>query len=386
MKKIFLILFTLVCISLDMNAQSWLTSTQAFFRRSAQARQISQQLSMQVEKSFEQACKVSCAHTPTNHLMFSGPSRRMRQPLYAEPTLLYPDASFITTPSQLSSHFLVQQNEAFTQEFPKMQLLQNQIIANLEDFEKHKQITRIAPEEIAPWLARQLPDDLLYLLLGEYHLCPEVQPQIAEIVSSVGKRFQNRQIILFTEFLMDGKIWDEASAEPPEMDSSKYRIVWTTAQTCHIPSIGLEPAFEAANDTRLYYRSPHSKSWWAASRQQNVWASLEGVRLRNEKWLKTLQEYRHLYPEALFIVYAGAAHVAYNEPYSIGVTLGGPKTRVISIYPNYSLVEETTLSTPFDKITEGRFANIPVLNFTNQKLSRLAGFDYSIKVLNFPND
>ncbi len=395
MRKRLLLFLLFLSATLGAQAQEgFFSQIRLFGRQTTQTQQITKQLAQQVESSFQKACEFACSEQ-TYHLLTSGPSKYMRQPLYSSPTQLYPNATFITTPEQLSSYFLVQQNKNITHQLPKLQQLRDEILANLENFEKTKQVTLIPEEETpAAWLVDQLQDDLEYLLLGEVHYYPEIQPQIVNMIRSLRHRYPDRQIILFTEFLLENETWDMAA--DLTINYKEYQKVWIAAQVRQIQSIGLEPAFVEKDHVRLHYRPPIQTSWLASSRQQNIWASLEGMRLRNTRWLQTLKTYRAQYPHALFIIYAGEAHVSYNEPYSIGTALGNKKIKVINFDNNFSLGTNSTLTTPFDHITSGRFTMekltdkkygiTPILHFPDKHLSRLAGFDYSVKVTIFPHD
>lgn len=44
----------------------------------------------------------------------------------------------------------------------------------------------------------------------------------------------------------------------------------------------------------------------------NMWSTPEGMRVRNADWYQAIAEYRKEMPDALFIVYAGAAHLDYS--------------------------------------------------------------------------
>ena len=124
----------------------------------------------------------------------------------------------------------------------------------------------------------------------------------------------------------------------------------------------------------------------------SVWASLEGMLVRNEHYAAILQEYRKMHPDALFIVYTGAAHVQYISPFSLSKKFPPEETFVVSLYPSQRLgltpAESqsmnvrpfyTSLMSEFDFATGGTFPQ-KTLYWKTKESARAAGFDVQLKL------
>ena len=125
----------------------------------------------------------------------------------------------------------------------------------------------------------------------------------------------------------------------------------------------------------------------------SIWATLEGVRLRNERWINTLSSYRTKYPDALFIVYTGADHALYNRPFSLATHFPQEQTFVTALYPDKgtdfisdgkwwhvpSMTEKSYLG-PLEQIHKQADFPQPVLKWSTPQLSQIAGFDVRIKI------
>ena len=52
----------------------------------------------------------------------------------------------------------------------------------------------------------------------------------------------------------------------------------------------------------------------------------EAIRLRNKFWLEQIKYFRQQNPDAVFIIYAGAEHLSYSAPFSVGAQLPQQET------------------------------------------------------------
>ena len=277
---------------------------------------------------------------------------------------LYPDVPFLLNNKQAELYLQHRINREISKDVSANNKWYHQLRKHLEDFELAQvQITH-SPTEDVNWLARQIPPQTSYLLLGEYHLLPDAPSVISTLLKTLREQQPARPIFLFTEQMYHkthtviNPFYEELFAQL-EADTD-----------LHIQVVGLE--METVGDYA-----------WVTGRNEtyinttDLWATREGIRLRNTYWLNILKKYRAENPEALFIVHGGLGHIGYTYPYSIGSTWSGPNTFVISLTPEKE-------RTPFDLLTKKRFLNERVLQFNDKALSRLAGFDVQLRLPSAP--
>ncbi|MBO4675418.1 MAG: hypothetical protein J5601_04965 [Elusimicrobiaceae bacterium] len=252
------------------------------------------------------------------------------------PRELYPNASFLSS-RELVPYMLAKNNleirkhirlhqareEAFVEKFGKLPA----------DFGEVDAAPFVGAE--AQWLAEQVPADTQYLLLGEIHM-QGLQPYLADFIKHIRVRNPQREIILLTEFLPARSTWTEESGQTINFDDEKDRwtaymvmsndLVFTAAQEERMKLVGLERnevcSYDEINGKNLVEGVP-----------QSFWETVEGMRLRNERWLEVIEEYRQAHPDALFIIYAGSGHCEYYQPYSLGAALAGERTFVATVQP-----------------------------------------------------
>ena len=140
-----------------------------------------------------------------------------------------------------------------------------------------------------------------------------------------------------------------------------------------IPVIGLDPQFVFDNLSAAVELEDNS-----VSQAVNMWTTLEGIRLRNEDWLATLEKYRKQYPHAFFILYGGAVHFDYAFPFSIGQALAGSTTHVTILQPEKVRDRDGNVTNKFslfDQACGDQFIQALLVKINNKKLARLVGFD-----------
>lgn len=294
------------------------------------------------------------------------PGQQFSQPFKASPADIYPDASFLTNSQQLELYFISRNNRAMQQMITDLSNQLTMLRRNRRAFYAACQRPTITSTQVPTWLAKQIPQKTDHLFLGEQHNANGPKEAILSLLPEIKTRFANRPIILFTEFLPEQQRW-EGGTDIPYKDRLP---IWQQAQALQIPVIGLEPQFVLDNSHIKLASS-------TADNSENIWSSLEGALIRNNRWNKTLTKYRKKYPDALFIIYSGAAHAYYSEPHSLGSQLEHANTFVVSLHPQHS-------QTPvfFDILTDEVFANEPILHIQNKNFSRVAGFDIQVKVPN----
>ena len=104
----------------------------------------------------------------------------------------------------------------------------------------------------------------------------------------------------------------------------------------------------------------------------SLWRTLGGVYLRNIYWRKIIEETREKYPDALFIIHAGAGHVNYTAPYTVARFFKPEETFVLEVSSRDGGL--------FHAYTKGGFDIEPILGWRDKDLARLVGYDVRILV------
>lgn len=342
---------------------------------------LSKVLSKQVRQSYESACTIQQCYKASCINLQVGPSKHLRSPIQATPTHLYPQATFLK-PENLSDYFLAQNNKEIVKILPLVQEREKIVLNSISHLKTTQEFVNHPHTEDMNWLASQITPNISTFLLGEVHYKPEIQENIVDLLSHLRAQNPTREIILFTEFLPQDSVWGiDIKKSPFEV----YTKVWKSATDNNILTIGLEPNFVEDNDVEMIYHSASSRwDFLAACYHQNIWASLEGLRIRNENWIQTLNKYRTLHPDALFIVYAGSGHLIATEPYSIATYFEQQNTFTAALFPDYDQIADTYQVSNFDKLTEGTFDE-RVLFFKDPTSIKITGFNTRIKI-NSPID
>lgn len=283
-------------------------------------------------------------------------------PLSGNYSELYPDVPFLKTQEQISAYLVSQVNREVAKTMAYREAYWKKFEAYLPRIKETMLHFTHEPQEDMKWLAGQISEHTRYLFLGERHEVPEVQENITRLMQEIRRTQPQRQIFLFTEFLEAGPQWTPGQ----EITHPEYLSVWQAAYKEGITVLGLE------HDIDL------SPTW------RDIWKTREGVRLRNRHWLATIEQYRHDYPDALFIVYTGAGHVMYHEPYSLGRFFAGPQTYVATFYPekgrdqNKRITYNTSF---FDILTaQAHLATERIISFDDKEISQLVGFDAQFRL------
>ena len=351
-------------------------------RNTAARAEVSARLGPQLNSSYARLLQLQQQYPKT--FFRGGPSKSLVNEFWYDaledfstripPEQMYPGVSSLPR-EHLAEYFLTQQNLELEKWIPILQKQQETLTKEVPFLEQNRRLVTHPAQWDLRWLADQVTPEISYLLVGERHGFTEISNAVTQLVLTLRLRYPQRQIFLFTEFLPEGKTWKELKAFE---GTRLHDPTWQAADISQIPVVGLEPRFVWDNiELRLSYQNKQDQAC-----EQLLWGSVEGVRIRNEHWLNTLQQYRQQYPQALFVVYAGGAHLSYLEPYSLGITLPKEQTLVTSLRPQryYMGHENQPLVTEFDELTEGRFRD-RVIHFTSKEAARIAGFDISIQIL-----
>ncbi len=357
--KIFFCLAACFCLSAVTYAQQ---------RHVAKAAQLSLPLFTSTEEEITRVLtqRVQNSYRQLRTQLYLTPGQHFSQPFPVSPAEVYPDAFFLTNSQQLELYFISRNNRATRQMLTDISNQLTILQKNRRAFYAACQHPTIPSTKVPAWLASQIPQKTDYLFLGEQHKVSELKRTIISLLPEIKNRFANRPILLFTEFLPEQQRWEGS----PDIPYKNRLAIWQQAQALQIPVIGLEPQFVLDN-SHIYLASATPVN------SENIWSSLEGAQIRNNRWSKTLAKYRKKYPDALFIIYSGDAHASYSEPHSLGSQLEHANTFVVSLHPQHS-------QTPvfFDILTDEVFANEPILHIQNKNFSRVAGFDIQVKVPN----
>ena len=356
-----------------------LLTGQAAARGGADAAGLTARLQAQVQRSYRQALRVQQKYPDVGYLggpskNFVGPRRYWQSLVWLEPTDIYPGVSFLSA-QQIPAYFLIQHNLRLREWLPVLDERSHMLTVYKDELEKYRVAVTHPLHADMRWLADRVTEKTKYFLIGERHGFAEITNAIATFMLSLRLKYPNREIILLTEFLPENKYY--YPAVPKDLYDNK-RPVWNAAEVTDIPVVGLEP--EYVTDSREV--TLECANGPGCREQRAAWASLEGIRLRNERWMRVIKKYREKYPHALFVVYSGGGHVNYTEPYSLGRQLVGENTLVAMVYPRTykrRSGELTTIVDDFDWLTEGRFPQ-RVLWFTNPAATWLTGFDIRIKI------
>lgn len=349
-------------------------------------RNISRVLNKRLNLSFQRAYEVQNQCLPNMIIKAYAPSKSMSHNIKGSVQELYPHAAtFLTTKKQLTLYFLARNNREFINVYPKFQQMQQQIRAHIPDFQASIVSTGHPQTQDLKWIAEQLPKNLDYFLIGEAHFYPEIRQAVSNLIHEVRLQFPQRRIFLFTEFMLDGDVYpsDNFREVLPQ-----YTTIWQAAVKEGITPVGLElsalgPSIKTA---QISSRSGTGLLGISTMHKTRIGATLEGIRLRNRHWLQILKDYKQKYPDALFIVYAGAWHVEYNHPYSLAKVLQShANVFETSLYPIVNLYSSdcSLITSTFDRLTDGKFPQ-RVLQFNDQNLKHLAGFDVQVKIPVFP--
>ena len=294
------------------------------------------------------------------------------------PKIFYPHLPALSS-EQLAQCFLIQHNLELVKWMPQQEELRQYVEKHTTLLRTHQVPVSVPANQEMTWLARQVTPETKNLLLGEIHNTT-LGDALPELLRELRRTQQNRQIFLFTEFLPARQEWGHMDVGALYFPDQEF--IWNTAYVQRIVVIGLEPYFTFQDQPQLMERNPFYQG--RAMPGNNIWQSLAGVRVRNQRWMQILQEYREKYPDALFIVYAGNAHVSYSEPYSLGSRLAKQNTLVALLYPETNVWHPsghtTVLTSKFDAWTDGKFVKDNIVQFDLPIFSRVVGFDIRIRV------
>lgn len=347
---------------------------------------ISRQLKLRVDKTFQQAQELQKQLPQEYNLLTGEPIQKIYSPQILNPQELYPHNTFLKTHKQTGNYLIARNNRLFLREVRRMKQIWAQVNENLPRLQQEAQATE-QPENQVSWLVEAIPPQTTQLFIGEMHGYPEISRFMSRLLPELRTQYPSRKIILFTEFLPENLKWTGQRPSTKEVLESlhSYYPIWDSALQAQIEVIGLEiPVATKENDCcEVRYTDRQG-----GSRKQRVWASLEGIRLRNERWKKTLATYREKYPEALFVIYTGSMHSLYNAPFTLAHC--AEQTFVSVLYPEryvdfessnrISELEDKPMPGPLESLIDQMDFHRSVVKWQSPDLPAIAGFNARIKI------
>lgn len=345
---------------------------------------LSRQLSISAAESYHHALLLSRHLPPDQFVIMGNPTKSAFDVKHLDPRAIYPDLPFLKTSRQTANYMVKQTNRLYIRETKQLSAVWEAIHTYMPTFQQLA-AKLPQPENIPQWLAADVPQHTKNLFIGEIHNYSEIPQAIADCLAPLRARFAARKIFLFTEFLPEGYHWNPSDLPNIPKNLEIHSPVWKAAQEQQMEVIGLEPDFVLKNKTFVYYTNRDNEK-----AERSIWGTLEGVRIRNERWNKLLAAYREKNPDALFIIYTGAGHSLYNLPFSLAQTPAGGAPYVVAFYPKQMEVMDFSENIPMQIITEktgplerlSGTVNFPqkVLYWDSAVLSRVSGFNARIKV------
>ncbi len=296
---------------------------------------------------------------------------------------IYPDKPFLTTRPQVANYMLAHNNRLLIHEAARMKQLSADLTARLPQLEEA--IAKSPrPAKPIPWLLEQIPEQTSMLFLGEVHDVPEIHETIVSLLAQLRDKNPNRKIVLFTEFLPEELHYTAEAATPTPMSMIQ---IWKSALRHDIEVIGLEPDFVTGDLSKQLVQNSEGTKLVGV----NQWANLEGVRLRNEAWVRTLEKYRAQDPDALFVVYSGLGHSGYNQPFTLSRAFEHEKPYVVSLVPSHKIRTKKidpqegnrhVIANYHDMLEQMLVKDLPqpIIHLPDPELSRLTGFDVRLKI------
>lgn len=353
---------------------------------------ISRQLDQRMAQTYRQAKQAQMQLQLNHNIIMGEPIQQIFKTEELNNPELYPDLKdFLKNSSQTGKYLVARNNRLFVREVRRMQKVRAQIDKNLPRLREEASATP-QPQNSMAWLAKILPASTTQFFIGEAHGYNEIRQSVAKLVQEIRARQPQRKIIMFTEFLPENFKWTgrkPSITEVPEV-LQKYFPIWNQSLQAQTDVIGLELPNAVDDYCEIRYLNHLGNL-----DRQTVWASLEGVRLRNERWQKTLAHYRAQYPDALFIIYTGADHSMYNRPFTLATP--GEHTFVTVLYPErYEAFAPSGRFTgtyvaknmrgPLERLVDKLDFQRLVIKWQSSDLPAIAGFDVRIKVpVTLPN-
>lgn len=215
-----------------------------------------------------------------------------------------------------------------------------------------------------------------YIFLGEIHFVPNIQQEIEQTLVALRAKYPKRKIFLLTEFLpnIETDLYRTKMAKLKKF--SNYSSIIRVADVLKMPVVGLDPVWLFNQKYPIMWVSQQS----GLIEKEEMWHSVELVRLRNQIWKEKILALRELYPDALFVFHAGNSHVEYNAPFSLSAEFPAEETFVATFYPYEVSNNKPTRCDLLDAFNSGLFAWRRYVAWPDAQRARLAGFNVRFKI------
>ncbi len=276
------------------------------------------------------------------------------------------------SPEAQRNYFLSANNRAIATLWKQRAALFKAIKARQNEFLTQK-ISNSTQEPFVQ-MAAQIGPEIKQVMIGEIHDYTWLQPGISSFLEALRAKYPKRQIVLVTEFLPRGKKNMRPARDWMRQANPEYETLFNEATRLGIRIKGLESNY-------IYFHTPPKMEIPGVTPEEevNMWSTTEGMRVRNADWYQAIAEYRKEMPDALFIVYAGAAHLDYSYLSSLSRRFPREETFIGMVYPYVPDGKEIMTCDNIDEVLPA-LNTVKYLSWPSKDLRNLAGFDVRIKL------
>lgn len=276
------------------------------------------------------------------------------------------------SPEAQRNYFLSANNRAIATLWKQRAALFKAIKARQNEFLTQK-ISNPTQEPFVQ-MAAQIGPEINQVMIGEIHDYTWLQPGISSFLEALRAKYPERQMVLVTEFLPRGKKNMRPARDWMRQANPEYETLFNEATRLGIRIKGLESNY-------IYFHTPPKMEIPGVTPEEevNMWSTPEGMRVRNADWYQTIAEYRKEMPDALFIVYAGAAHLDYSYLSSLSRRFPREETFIGMVYPYVPDGKEIMTCDNIDEVLPA-LNTVKYLSWPSKDLRNLAGFDVRIKL------
>lgn len=249
----------------------------------------------------------------------------------------YPDQPFLHRPLLgpliREAYMLAQSNRWYIYHLREMETFWPRFNEAIPRFYQEAEATvQPAETELVSWALKQIPLNTKVLGVGEYHGYMEISEFVAKLLEALVKRAEahNQKVVMFTEFRSNYDSEDNyiglISGWTPYW---YYHVpIWEKAQNLGVEVIGLEDKYIKSSMTDVKkIKNGHTHDF-------SLWATMEGLRLRNKRWLEIIQAYQKENPNDILFIYAGADHLLLNKPFTLSKQFNPEEIFVLSVIPD----------------------------------------------------
>ncbi len=286
----------------------------------------------------------------------------------------YEDLSFWNTlsPQAKRNYFLAANNRASALSLKQRLQIIKALRKQLPDFWQERLVFPHQPLEDT--LLQSIPSGTKYILVGEEHNYSQIQVFLARFLQKYKQQYPHQKVFLLTEFLPTGKNKTALLQHMKKADGG-YGYLLNRASSWGITVKGLEARYVFFNDAKavLDSRVPDEST-------VDLWTVPESMHLRNRYWLSQIQQLREQYPDAVFIIYAGAEHVSYNTPFNLTKALPQEELFVAHLFSSKPTNNEARDLLDFLGEDKYPFYLEEILAWKDESMRRLAGFDMRLLI------